>query len=72
MSKRKIRIELDCLRIKLLGGLVILQQRVGISRDLVRAQIKHVRIGVLRRFRGNPCFFLLAERRPERVGNFAR
>src|SRR5439155_16959198 len=47
VSEREIRIEFDRLSVKLLGSLVILQQRIGIFGDLVRAQVKNVRVGVL-------------------------
>src|SRR4029453_6795665 len=61
VSEREIRIELDRLSVKLLGSLVTLQQRIGILGDLVRTQVKNVRVGVLRRLGGGPRFFSLAE-----------
>ena len=71
MSERKIRIKLDCLSVQLFGGVVILQQRIRILGDLVRAQIKHVCVGVLRRFASGPRFFIFAQRCQKGFGNFS-
>ena len=72
MSKREIRVECNRLHEELLGSFVILQERVGISRDLVRPQIKHVRIGVLCRLCCNSRFFIRAQVCAESVCDFAR
>src|SRR6516162_8155301 len=69
VSEREIWIEFDRLRIKLFGGLVILQQRIGVTGDLVRAQIKNVRIGVRCWFRFNTGFFLWRKRGLQRVSD---
>ncbi|PYL50593.1 MAG: hypothetical protein DMF32_03795 [Verrucomicrobia bacterium] len=70
VSQREIRVEFDCLHVKLLGGLVIFQQRIGIAGDLVRAQIKNVRIGISRRFGCSQRFFVIAERCPQGIRDF--
>ena len=72
VGKRKIRVEGDRLHIKLLRRLVILQQRVGISRDLIRSQIKNVCLRVLRWFRFHPRFLIRAESDAKRLGYFGR
>ena len=47
VGEGKLRINANCLRIKLLGFLKILEQRIGVAFDLVGAQIKDVGIRVL-------------------------
>ncbi|KAG0505533.1 MAG: hypothetical protein Udaeo_11240 [Candidatus Udaeobacter sp.] len=71
VSEGEIRIEFDCLHVKLLSGLIILQQRVGIAGNLIRAEIENVRIGVLRRLRCCLGFLIIAKRCAKRIGNFA-
>jgi hypothetical protein len=70
VSERKIRVQRNCLHVKLLGGLVILQERVGISRDLICAQIEHVCIRVLRRLRFHPRFLFPTKSDTKSIGNF--
>src|SRR6266487_5945202 len=41
MSECEIWVQFDCLHVKLLASLVILQQRIGIAGNLIRAQIKN-------------------------------
>ena len=61
MSECEIWVQFDCLHVKLLGSLVILQQRIGIAGDLIRAQIKNVRIRISGRFGGNELLFLASQ-----------
>lgn len=58
MGERKIPIKRDRLHVELLGRLVVFEQRVGIARDLSRAQINDVGLRVLGRFLFHARFFL--------------
>src|SRR6266480_1199036 len=72
VSEREIWVERNRLHEKLLGSLIILQERVGISRDLVRPQVKHVGIRVLCRLDRHSRFFIRAQVCAESVCDFAR
>src|SRR4029077_375348 len=70
MGKRKVRVERDRLHVKLLCSLVILQQRVRISGDLIRPQIKHIGIRVLRWLGCYSRLLIRTERSAQSVGDF--
>ncbi len=72
MRERELWIERDRLDVELLGLLEILQQGVGIARNLVCPQIKNISFRVLRRFCFHPRFFIRTESDAERLGNFGR
>src|SRR5207245_11167290 len=46
VRKREVRIELDCLIVKIYRGLKILQQVIGSRLILAPTQIEHVRVGI--------------------------
>src|SRR5205807_8667599 len=63
VSERKIRIERNCLHVKLLGCLVILKKRIGVLRNLICPQIEHIRVGVLGWLGRDPRFFIRGQTR---------
>src|SRR4029077_2896765 len=62
MGKREIRVERDRLHVKLLGGFVILEHHVGVSRDLIRPQIKHICIRILGGLGCYSCLLIRTQR----------
>ncbi len=70
MRQREIRIERDRLVVELLGLFEILQQGVGIARDLVRSQVKNISFRALRRFRFYSCFFIRTKSDAKGFRNF--
>src|ERR1700704_7140689 len=70
MGKRKVRVEGDRLHVKLLCSLVILQQRVGIPRDLISSQIKYISIRVLRGLGCHSRLLIRTQGSTQSVGDF--
>ncbi len=72
MREREIWIERDRLDIKLLCFFEILQQGVGIARNLICPQIKNVSFRILRRFRFHSRFLIRTKSDAEGLGDFGR
>ncbi len=70
VGKRKVRVERNRLHVKLLRCFVILQQRVGVSRDLIRPQIEHICIRILRRLGCYSRLLIRTQRSAQSIGDF--
>ena len=70
VRERKFRIERDRLPVKLFSRFVVFQERVGVVRNLRRAQIKNVRVRVLRRLRSHAHFFFRTKHGVQRRSDF--
>ena len=70
VRKRKVRVERYRLHVKLLCSLVILQQRVGIPRDLISSQIKYISIRILRGLGCHSRLLIRTQRSAQSFGDF--
>src|ERR1700693_774803 len=69
VSERKLRIERNRLKVKLLGGPVILQERVGFEFEFLCLEVKIVSLGILSWLIDNALSFVRRHFRAQRRGN---
>ena len=69
VSEREGRIVLDRFGVEPFRELEILEQAIRIRFVTARFQVKHVSVGILRRFGYDPVFLFRAQGRPQLGGN---